>query len=64
MDVHDESTVDLWLCLLLDVCGDALWNDSTNTKMSRLIFVSFEVCVPSKTIYDLQNFVSFQVTIL
>ena len=37
-DVHDESTADSLLCLLLDLLGDALQYASNKYKMSHLVF--------------------------
>ena len=43
-DVHDESTVDSLPCLLLDICGNAVLNAYTSSKMSCLVFDIRSIC--------------------
>ena len=51
-DVHDESTVDSLLCLLLDFLGNALQHASTNTKcLVRSLIL--EAYLALNTIFDL-----------
>ena len=62
-DVHDESTIGSLLCLLPDLLVNALWHATTSTKSLAWSLV-FEACLALNTIFDLSNFMSFQVTVV
>ena len=62
-DVHDVSTADSLLCLLLDLVGDAMQHTTTAATCFAWSLVSQSFWALNM-IFHLQNFMSFQVGLL